>query len=439
MKVRKNSTIGVMETPFTRTARGGAPLAGPVCVLVVSGPDRGARFDLVRGSAIVGTQPDCQLRLKDPTVSRQHLKLAMSEEGVVLSDLGSRNGTWVNGLPIKESGVVLGARVRIGETQLQIVTSSPTEDFAESGEYQGLLGKTPVMHRLFGMIRRVAPSDATVLLTGETGTGKDRVARAIHTASGRTGRLITFDCAALNEGVMASELFGHVAGAFTGAKAAREGAVERAAAGTLFLDEVAELDISLQPAFLRLLEAKEIRPVGGSVHRHIDVRIIAATHKDLAHEVEKKNFREDLFHRLSVLALQVPPLRERREDIPLLAEHLASELGQNTDLGERALETLKSYDWPGNIRELRNVIQRTLLLGEPVDPKSVAKTTRGATSADVLELDFHAAREAVHLRFEREYLIHLLERNAQNVSQAARVAGLARGYLYRLLKKHDLV
>ncbi len=436
-----------MASAQTRTARGSStPAPRPVSVLVVSGPDRGARLELRQGTAVIGTLAGCDLQLTDETVSRQHLRLVLKPEGLQAVDLNSHNGVFFDGARIKDAGVPLGAVLRIGETELRIdALGLERPEPGSRTELHGLFGQSSVMREMISTLEKVAPTDTTVLLQGETGSGKEVAARALHQASGRRGPFVVFDCGAASAGVIASELFGHVKGAFTDASATREGAVEQADGGTLFLDEIGELDLSLQPSLLRLLESKEVKPVGGDKARAVDVRVVAATHRELTEEVAAGRFRQDLLFRLAVVAVKVPPLRERLEDIPLLAEKLLAHAGLTLELPEPALATLRSYVWPGNVRELRNVLMRAATLetlpeiaaapaGKP--PPAEPEQRR---QEEELPIDYRQAREGMLARFEREYLLNLLAKNDRNVSRAARSAGVARGHLYRLLKKRGLV
>ncbi|MBK7857739.1 MAG: sigma 54-dependent Fis family transcriptional regulator [Archangiaceae bacterium] len=425
--------------PALETLTGRPPSLGVAAgffIAVTSGPDTGKRLELTRGSALVGTASACDLKLNDRRVSRQHLRLACTVAGLELTDLGSRNGTLLNGARVKSAVLALGSRIQVGDSELQVTAAGAPE---LTGELFGLVGQSGPMRALMRELKQVAPSDTTVLMVGETGSGKEAAARALHAASGRKGRLVVFDCASVSVELAGSELFGHAAGAFTGARAAREGAVDRAAGGTLFLDEVAELPPSTQPELLRLLDRKEVHPVGGDAHHRVDVRVVAATHRDLEAEVRAGRFRQDLYFRLAVLTVKVPPLRERASDIPLLAQRLLAEAGRPSALSERALEALGSYAWPGNVRELRNVLLRAAALDETPQPGGKKKKLPADFDPAELSLDYRRAREAMVGLFEREYLRNLLEQHQGNVSAAAKSAKIARSHLYRLLTRHGLV
>jgi transcriptional regulator with GAF, ATPase, and Fis domain len=423
-----------------------------VAIVVVTGPDRGQRLELTHGSALIGTLETCDLQLTDPTVSRQHLKLELLDEGLKAIDLKSRNGVWFNGSKLTEALLPLGARLHLGDSELRIDPLDRQRPVpGHQTEYHGLLGQSSAMREVISTVEKVAPTRGTVLIQGETGTGKEVAARALHSGSSRRGELVVFDCGAASPGVIASELFGHVRGAFTDARTDRPGAAVDADGGTLFLDEIGELDLSLQASLLRLLENQEVKPVGGSKARKVDVRVVAATNRDLQTEVEAGRFRQDLLFRLAVVTVVLPPLRERLDDLPLLARRLLAEAKLDLDLNEETLKILRSYTWPGNVRELKNVLFRTATLGGRPDlpgspPTSAAAkvSARGvATSKEPaidedLPPDYRRARESLLSRFERQYVKDLLEKSQGNVSQAARTAGIARAHMYRLLNKHGL-
>jgi transcriptional regulator with GAF, ATPase, and Fis domain len=313
-----------------------------------------------------------------------------------------------------------------------------------------LIGGSPAMRALFADIERVAAAEAAVLLHGETGTGKELVAEAIHAASPRRdGPFVTIDCSALPESLLEAELFGHARGAFTGAAQARLGAFEAAAGGTVLLDEIGELPLAMQPKLLRVLEAKQVRRLGETHGRPVDVRVIGASHRDLHQMVAQGQFREDLFFRLEVLPVRVPPLRERREDIPRLIEHF---LEGEAEIPASAVRALTARAWRGNVRELRNVVARIRVLGlesvalevgHGAAPASLAggaddSGVRPALDEALFETDYHTFRERWIERGEAEYVRRLLERSGANVTLAARTAGLARGYLHRLIRKHGM-
>jgi DNA-binding NtrC family response regulator len=428
-------------------------LPADLSLQVISGPDRGRALHLVAGRHIIGKAPDCALVLSDPQISRHHLEVEVSTEQVRLRDLGSRNGCFFEGARFDTLVVGVGAQVRVGETELKVsLTDEAAAHLPESpnDHFGGLMGDSPAMRRVFTLLERVAKADSPVLLQGETGTGKDLAAEAVHRASARSaGPFIICDLAGVPRTLLESELFGHMRGSFTGAERDREGAFVQAHGGTLFLDEIGELDAEAQPRLLRALERRQIKAVGSSAYRAVDVRVIAATNRDLLAEVRAGRFRRDLYHRLAVARVELPPLRERRQDIPLLAAHflkLAAESAHRVPIGipAPAMKALCAHDWPGNARELRNVLEHALSLSEGAEwiDTHLLGLDGGhregrATSADS-SLPFKETRERLVDAWEREYLRDLLGKSNHNVSQAARWAGISRVYLHELIKKHGM-
>jgi DNA-binding NtrC family response regulator len=297
------------------------------------------------------------------------------------------------------------------------------------------------MRRVFGILERVAPTEATVVLLGETGTGKEVLAHAIHTASRRNSQpFVVVDCSAISPQLIESELFGHVRGAFTGAISQRDGAFLQANGGTLFLDELGELPLEMQPKLLRALENGTVKRVGEDQPRRTQVRVIAATNRDLQEEVRAGRFRRDLYFRLAVMTVRLPPLRERPDDVPLLIRHFLHELGAlHFPLSEPLQQQLRSYAWPGNVRELRNVIGRMLAGGEAdLSPASPESGPVAAGGAELKHLPFKEAKERVFEAFTREYLIALFRECDGNISQMARTAGINRNHVQRLLDRYGL-
>lgn len=427
---------------------------------VRSGPDAGKAITVDRDVVVVGKRPDCDLVLEDPTISRRHLRIRRVDGAWLLTDLESTNGTRVGGVRVQEARIDAGTVFKAGQVEIAFVPAREDIDVVpwEEDRFGPLIGRSTAMRSLFGLLARVAPTDATVLLQGETGTGKGAVARAIHQASRRADRsYMVVDCGSVQRQLVESELFGHEKGAFSGAYEQRIGAFETADQGTIFIDELAELELDLQPKLLRVLDAREVRRIGGSKPLPVDLRVIAATRRDLEREVERGAFREDLFFRLSVVTVTIPPLRERAEDIPLLAEHFLAQASQSRGvpvprLDARTLDHLTSHDWPGNVRELRNTIERAVLLSAVrpgsallVDGLSEPSAGGGPTSgarepAEAFDpsLSFQQQKERYIEAREKAYVRWILDQHDGNVSAAARAAKMDRKYLHRLAKKHEL-
>jgi len=412
---------------------------------VVSGPDAPLAIVSRSERLAVGTHPSADLRLTDRTVSRFHCELTIADDRVVLRDLGSRNGTRINGVPVVVAPLEAGAVLEVGSTHISFRLGS--EDLRvplAAGDRFGLaVGTSAVMRAAFATLERAAQNDTTVLLTGDTGSGKDLLAESIHQQSARAdGPFVVVDCGALPSALLESELFGHERGAFTGADRERVGAFEAAAGGTVFLDEIGELDLDLQPKLLRVLERREVRRVGDAHPIPLDVRFVAATSRNLRNEVNASRFRSDLYYRLAVIEVNIPPLRERKEDIPRLAEELLDRLAP-ADPETRAriltgelLGQLARHHWPGNVRELRNYLERCLTLEEP--PEAPTSHTDTVMPSVDPTLPIAESRERWIARFERSYLEELLHRTKGNVTEAARVAGVSRMQLYRLLWRAGL-
>jgi two-component system nitrogen regulation response regulator GlnG len=438
---------------------------------VVSGPDQGKEHVLEDGTTQVGTD----LVLSDATVSRHHLELRVRRDGIEVRDLDTTNGTKHGGARVGQVVLVGPARLRLGKhTELDV---EPVDSDVELGEWAGerfgdVIGATPPMRRLFALLAKAASTEATILLSGETGTGKEALAEAVHQMSRRAkGPFIVVDCGSIPHELIASELFGHAKGSFTGAGADKQGLIEAANRGTLFLDEIGELALDLQPQLLRVLDRRQVRRVGETQAVDVDIRVIAATHRDLRAMVRAGQFREDLYYRLAVVATHVPPLRDRKADIPALVAWFAERMGRGTFAQSPSLlDLLERHDWPGNVRELRNVVERALSLGDAAvgdlgdggsspagtgdpgvspaasaDPRRPSASGPGAhggpgasAASDVLELPFKEAKAALVESFERDYLTALLARHRGNISRAAAEAGIDRNYIHRLVKKYGL-
>ena len=425
---------------------------------VRSGLSQGYVGEFDRDVIRIGSQDGRDLRLRDSTVSRLHAEIVRTRHGILLRDLGSTNGTFVGDVRIRE--VYLGdARVfMIGETELAFSLCDEVVDIVpiESTKFEGLVGQSVALREVFSVIDRVSRTDLTVLMRGETGTGKELVSHALHTRSRRSSApFVVFDCAAVAKSLIESELFGHKRGAFTGAVSDRAGVFEQANGGTLFIDELGELPLELQPNLLRVLEQRQVRRIGDNRWIPVDVRVVAATNRNLRDMIDAKQFREDLYYRLGVVDLVLPPLRKRLEDIPLLAQHFLQTAPLDhavVSVDDEVVSIFEEYHWPGNIRELRNVLLRALpfcdgsVLDPSVLPESMNRAKRVVDDRSVgvgvgrgsEKQSLREARQTLLDSFEREYLRDLLETCNDNISEAARVAGVDRKTISRLLKRHGL-
>ncbi|MCP4714490.1 MAG: FHA domain-containing protein [Deltaproteobacteria bacterium] len=418
-------------------------------LVVLSGPDQGKTVVVGQEGLSMGSAEDNGLVLSDPTTSRHHVVIEESSGGYLVRDLGSTNGTLLNGIRIREAYLSYGACLEIGNTQLQFVLFEDRVDVLPSEKtcFGGVVGQSVNMRTIFAILERVAGTGATVILEGETGTGKEMIARAIHDNSPRADKpFIVFDCGAVARNLIESELFGHEKGAFTGAAGARAGIFEQADGGTVFLDELGELSMDLQPKLLRVLENREVKRVGGSRSAKINVRVIAATNRDLVQEVEQGGFREDLFYRLSVFQLKIPPLRERKEDIPELTNNMIRKLAAEyeckggvtslTEISAETLEILKSHSWPGNVRELRNVLSRALALGDHIEirPGDLLRSPAGEQPEDAMGGLAGRSLEDI----EKIAIMKTLETLKGNKTKAAKALGIAYSTLYEKLKKYGI-
>jgi DNA-binding NtrC family response regulator len=415
---------------------------------VTSGDDVGRTLRLGAATALVGSHTKMDLQLSDSQVSRRHAEVQLVADGLRVVDLDSRNGTFVGNRRISRALVGPGDLIRVGRTELIVEAEDEEVDLGALARFGGLTSESPTMQRTFALLGRVAPSDATVLLEGETGVGKELLARAVHEQSARRkGPFVVFDGGAIARELIASELFGHKKGAFTGAVADRVGVFEAADGGTVFLDEIGEVPLGLQPMLLRALESREVRRVGESAPREFDVRIIAATNRDLQAEVGAGRFRSDLFFRLAVVRVRIAALRERREDISHLVRRLLDEMGDARAPSAADLHALHAYDWPGNVRELRNIVEQSLALAADDEPLRIAppRLERSpASSPDPAAghesgQSFKEARKHAVDAFERSFVLELLEQHAGNVTHAAQAAGITRNYLHKMMKRHGIV
>jgi transcriptional regulator with PAS, ATPase and Fis domain len=440
---------------------GGNSIAGAAGVLILrilNGELKGSEAVLLGEEPfVIGAGFETTLRLSDPSVSRRHLELVNRGGFVTARDLGSTNGSFYEGSRFTVLDLGPGAVFRVGETELQIVAPEKSDPIppSEQTSFGPLLGKSRKMREVFAVLERAAQTDATVLITGETGTGKEVVAEAIHANSVRRDKpFVVVDCASIPSNLIESELFGHVKGAYTNAVTDRMGAFEAADGGSIFLDELGELPPALQPRLLRVLETKRIKRVGANEFHPVDVRVIAATNRALEEEVRQKRFRSDLYFRLAVIRVNLPPLRERREDIPLLArafleKHTEDTTPEGLDLTREIIAALTSYDWPGNVRELRNVIDQAaslssegLSLALQLKARQPAATVRhkndnvsGIMVGGFFGLPYKEARKQALEAFELAYAQHVVALASGNVTKAAEIAQVHRNVLHRILAR----
>jgi transcriptional regulator with PAS, ATPase and Fis domain len=420
-------------------------VVGRFHVTVLKGPDAGASFSSKRERTAIGTHESADVVLHDQAVSRFHCELVPEGGRIRIRDLGSKNGTVVDGLTVLDGYLRQTSTIGLGRTELRVELQRGelSLPLSEREGFGLLVGRSVAMRRVFAMLEDAAKSDATVLVEGETGTGKELVAESIHKESERReGPFVIVDCGAVPAELLESELFGHERGSFTGASAARKGAFEAASGGSIFLDEIGELPLELQPKLLRALERREVKRVGADTYQPVDVRVIAATNRSLRQEVNERRFRADLYYRVAVLEVQLPPLRDRLDDLPLLVgvlgQHLRSGAGgDGFDLAAPSfVAELGRHAWPGNVRELRNYLERCVAHRRPLPLE--AGGALGAASAEDLDAPFKLARDRALAAFERRYLEHVLQRTGGNAAAAARTAGLDRAHLYRLLWRHGL-
>ncbi len=431
------------------------------CLLKVTlGPDKDKTIDLERKPLRIGKKTDNEFVLTDNTVSRYHLAIEQRGDSFVLKDLESTNGTFINGLRIKEAYLSPGDVIGLGNTKIEFIAFDEKIQIEPSSRtsFGELVGSSRKMRQIFAICEKIAPSIATVVIEGETGTGKELIARAIHQYSLRREKpFVVFDCSAVAPNLIESELFGHEKGSFTGAVKDRKGAFEAAQGGTIFLDEIGELSLELQPKLLRALEQREVRRVGANEPIRLDVRVICATNRDLRAEVKAGRFRQDLYYRLTVVKIHLPSLKERPDDIPIILEKFLSEGKMNqlpdgstkvTRVEDEALKMLQRYQWPGNVRELSNVMERAVSMvdGHVIDASHLnyvfQETEQTTEATDRLEVDsslpFKEAKQKIVESFEKDYLEDLLKRNGFNLSRAAREARIDRKHLRNLLKKYGI-
>ncbi len=418
-------------------------------VVVVEGPDEGKVFELdpnAPSRMLVGTSPACSIVLTDPTVSRRHAAFDPTANGAYrLTDVGSTNGTFVDGVRVVDAYVRGGELVRFGGTAVRLEADAGAEHapLPSAMRFGKTLGASVAMRRLYLACEKLAAARVPVVIEGETGTGKEVLAESLHEMGGARGPFVVFDCTTVAPSLLEAELFGHERGAFTGADRARPGVFEEADGGTLLIDEIGDLDLPLQAKLLRALDRSEVRRVGGQRTIKVDVRFLAATRRDLDKEVAAGRFRDDLFHRLAVARVELPPLRARQGDVPILTRHFVKQMGGPPTLAAQIEARFADYAWPGNVRELRNVVARYVAFGGDVDPSSLPEPVEQAPSSeDWLDwlvrqpLAFPVARRRAQEEFERRYVAATLTRHGGNVAMAAKASGIAQRY-FRLVRARN--
>jgi two-component system response regulator GlrR len=432
-------------TEGTRTAELDFAAVRRFELVIVEGPDKGRICQSASDRFSIGSHESNDLVIDDPTVSRFHCEVRIDPRGARVRDLDSKNGTVVDGVTVVEAFLRGGSVLRFGHSavRFQFSVESNRLEVSEHTSFGPLVAVSPAMRTAFALLERAAAPNATVLLEGETGTGKEGAAESIHENSARRDKpFVVIDCSAIPENLLESELFGHERGSFTGAAGRRIGAFEEASTGTLFLDEIGELPLNLQPKLLRALEQHEIRRVGSNTHLAIDVRVVAATNRDLRGEVNAGRFRSDLYFRLAVLKVPLPPLRNRPEDIPVLVDRILASLGATADKAATLrtpefLAGLQRAVWPGNVRELRNYLERCLVFQGPLPIDEPSSRASVPTDVD-LNAPYADGRRRALDAFERRYIDGLLRLHKGKVAAAARVAGIDRVYMYQLMRRHGL-
>jgi len=449
------SDDGYADQPtVSRITRTALPVGRPFVLSVVEGSDEGQQYPIdasLPTRTLVGKSQVCQIQLTDPSVSRRHFAVEVVDHRLRLRDLGSTNGTSVNGIAVVEAYLTGGEQIHIGGTVLRIDIGAPQhlQQEPSATRFGTTVGGSRAMRRLYPLCERLAQANVPVVIEGETGVGKEQLAESLHQQGTRgQGPFVVFDCTAVAPSLIESELFGHEQGAFTGSATTHRGVFEQAHGGTLFIDEIGDMPLELQPKLLRAIERLEVKRVGGSQSFRVDVRVIAATRRDLDREVQLGRFRDDLFHRLAVARLELPPLRERKGDVALLAQQFWGEFGGAPGaLPEPLLRSWEDYGWPGNVRELRNAVARRLALGDltELDPTAAdrAGSSGGGTHAVAgggdainavlaLDLPLPDTRQRVMGELERRYVQRMLDAHDGNVTRAAAASGITRRQFQRL-------
>ncbi len=423
---------------------------------VTEGPDTGSRFEVEAAHPspiLVGKSETCDIRLNDPSVSRRHLSLQVVDARLNIRDLDSTNGTVVDGVMLTAGFLRGGELIRIGNTAFVTERGEAvSEALTADDRFGSVIGASSAMRKLYPFCQRLAASNLPLLIEGETGTGKEQLAESLHAAGPRADHaFVVFDCTAVAPNLIASELFGHVRGAFTGAVSDHCGVFERAHGGTLLIDEIGDLPLDLQPKLLRAIERQQVTRVGGDFPISVDVRLLAATRRNLDREIQLGRFRDDLFYRTAVARIELPPLRARTGDVTVLARHFWQALGgQASAFPHEALRRWENDDWAGNVRELRNAVQRVFALGDfdvqfrPSSAEAPSTTTRRATSEQgdwlgVLlteDLPFTELRQRALSLIEARYARRLLESHRGDTARAAATAGMSRRSFQRLLARN---
>ena len=420
---------------------------------------RGGTLTVTRGTAdkpsievgadvvVVGRNEACSLMVADDKkVSAVHMELMATERGVRVRDLGSRNGTFIHDTRVGEVYLLKPTTITIGDTQVAFAPSNPEQvELSDVASFGPLVGTGASMRAIFERLRKAGPTDLTVLILGETGCGKELVAQAIHEASPRAGKpFVVVDCGAIPPSLAESALFGHERGSFTGAVDKRISPFVEADGGTIFLDELGELPVDVQPKLLRALAEQRIKAVGSNTYRPVNVRVVAATRRDLVREVNAGGFRSDLYFRVAQIRVELPPLRERLEDIPALVRKMMTDLGEQ-DAYERvtteSLERLMRHDWPGNVRELRNVLAVAMAFNKegPLDLAAhIAPMVQASESTPTRGRTFQDAKREVLARFEREYFMALFAECNGNVSEIGRRSAMERAHVRGYLRRHGI-
>ncbi len=432
-----------------------------VMLRVTDGPDKGAELTVARSRITIGRSAVNDLALSDTSVSGTHAELIIGESGVHVHDLDSTNGTFIGSVRVREAWVEPGSMLKVGKTEVELLSADEVQVPISGKDHFGALdGKSPAMREVFAVLERVAPTEMSVLIHGETGSGKELVARALHDESHREKHpFVVLDCGSLPRELAEAAILGHKKGSFTGAVSDRAGCFEEADGGTLFLDEIGELPLDLQPKLLRVLDRREVQRIGESQVRTVDVRVVAATHRDLRMMVGQGQFREDLYFRLSVMGVELPPLRKRGGDVVMLAEKFLEDfvrsyprLVTKPRLSDAAREALAAEQFPGNVRQLKNIIQRAAHLCrdsviEPSDlhigrrepaiapASSDAEPATGGIDPALFDTPFKEAKQHMVDAFERAYFGKLLGKTDGNLSRASAEAGITRYYLRELLKR----